>query len=360
MLRIIILLIIFFSSLIKIAIFLPLTNSNKVGSIQMNRINYKRCGEIIIGNQKYNLAFNLDSTDFWVVSNELSTFKLLNKTENIKETGINGSLVKDTLMIGDVKIKNIPFIVVQSIPNTYSNNYKTDGVLGLSSISDETNNNNNNPLQYLTKYIQNSIFTIFTKSNGELALPSQNEENVGKITFGSEDKDNCKKYNYVKLVEKSKLIVNILCGKINNTPLNSIISNNNNTKMNILEEELLMLAPQTFLEEIAKIMKLTSQGDDTGFYLFKEGSCNKDNINKLPTITLTVGDCEKQAEISIYPKQYLQYTALGDCRLLIADSVMMGYENGWYMGAQFFEDRCIAMNWNEGTIGFADAENNKN
>uniref|UniRef100_A0A915LSQ4 Uncharacterized protein n=1 Tax=Meloidogyne javanica TaxID=6303 RepID=A0A915LSQ4_MELJA len=49
-------------------------------------------------------------------------------------------------------------------------------------------------------------------------------------------------------------------------------------------------------------------------------------------------------------------TALGDCRLLIGNSVAMGYEDGWLMGAQLFADRCISINWKEGTLGFADAK----
>jgi len=86
--------------------------------------------------------------------------------------------------------------------------------------------------------------------------------------------------------------------------------------MTILDDELLMLAPQQVVEEIAKIMKLKPFGgdeDNSGMYIFPQGSCEAKNIAKLPTIAITVGDpddCEKQATISITPKQYLQYVGL--------------------------------------------------
>uniref|UniRef100_A0A1I8BET8 Peptidase A1 domain-containing protein n=1 Tax=Meloidogyne hapla TaxID=6305 RepID=A0A1I8BET8_MELHA len=310
---------------------IPKSSSNNVVSIQMNRNNYKRCGEINIGGQNVNLAFSLYGTDFWIAINKNklnSSFKPLNIIGEIKDAGIKGPLMKSTLTIGGIKIKNMPLVVVNSIPAAYSNSLvNTNGMLGLSKSG------NNNPLEYLSKNLQNPILTFYTKSNGQLSLPSQNEKSVGLITFGGEDNENCVEYSYAPLAEKSKWSVDIQCIKVGEKELSSVGSKT----MQILEEELLMLAPQNVLEEIAKIMNLTSFGDDTGMFVFKKEFCNEKNIDKLPKITLIVGDpndCDKQAIIEINPKQYLQFTSLGDCRLLIANSVAMGYDNNWLMGAK--------------------------
>jgi len=143
-----------------------------------------------------------------------------------------------------------------------------------------------------------------------LLSASQNEKDVGLITFGEEDNTNCKEFSYAPLAKTSDWSVDVQCVKVGDTECAGT-----KKTMTILDDELLMLAPQQVVEEIAKIMKLKPFGgdeDNSGMYVFPQGSCEAKNIAKLPTITITVGedDCEKQATISITPKQYLQYVGL--------------------------------------------------
>ncbi|CAK5112776.1 unnamed protein product [Meloidogyne enterolobii] len=336
---------------------IPQTSSNGVVSIPMDRNNYKKCGVLNVGGQNVTLTFATGLPDFWIVKEKQSEslLKPLNKLVEIKDAGVKGPLVNSQVSICGVKIPNVPLVVFDSLPATYSSSLANiGGLLGLSSSSD--NANTKSPLQYLTQNFPKPILTFYTKSNGKLEIPSQNEKNVGLITFGGEDNKNCGDYSYAPLAGKSDWSVNVQCVKVGDTEC----AGAKNKTMTILDDELFMLAPQQVVQEIAKIMKLKPfGGEDNGIYVFSKGSCDAKNIAKLPTITITVGDpddCEKQATINITPKQYLQYTALGDCRLLIANSVAMGYEDGYLMGAKFFDDRCICTNWKEGTLGFADAK----
>uniref|UniRef100_A0A915NL62 Peptidase A1 domain-containing protein n=1 Tax=Meloidogyne floridensis TaxID=298350 RepID=A0A915NL62_9BILA len=310
------------------------------------------------------LTFATGLSDFWIVKEKQSEslLKPLNKLVEIKDAGIKGPLVNSQVKISNVKVQNVPLVVFNSKPAAYSSSLANiGGLLGLSSDP-----NTKSPLQYLTQNLKNPILTFYTKSNGKLQIASQNEKNVGQITFGGEDNTNCGEFSYAPLAKTTDWSVNVQCVKVGDTECAAT----KNKTMTILDDELFMLAPQQVVEGIAKIMKLKPfGGEDNGIYVFPEGSCDAKNIAKLPTITITVGDpddCEKQATISITPKQYLQYvvyevmtyieTALGDCRLLIANSVAMGYEDGYLMGAQLFADRCISINWKEGTLGFADAK----
>uniref|UniRef100_A0A915N3E8 Peptidase A1 domain-containing protein n=1 Tax=Meloidogyne javanica TaxID=6303 RepID=A0A915N3E8_MELJA len=320
----------------------------------MDRINYKKCGVLNVGGQNVTLTLATGLADFWIVKEKQSEslLKPLNKLVEIKDAGIKGPLVNSQVKISNVKVQNVPLVVFTSKPAAYSSSLANiGGLLGLSSDP-----NTKSPLQYLTQNLKNPILTFYTKSNGKLEIASQNEKDVGLITFGEEDNTNCKEFSYAPLAKTSDWSVNVQCVKVEDTEC----AGTKNKTMTILDDELLMLAPQQVVEEIAKIMKLKPFGgdeDNSGMYIFPQGSCEAKNIAKLPTIAITVGDpddCEKQATISITPKQYLQY--VGDCRLLIANSVAMGYEDAWLMGAQLFADRCISINWKEGTLGFADAK----
>uniref|UniRef100_A0A915MKJ9 Peptidase A1 domain-containing protein n=1 Tax=Meloidogyne javanica TaxID=6303 RepID=A0A915MKJ9_MELJA len=289
---------------------IPQTSSNNVVSIQMDRINYKKCGVINVGGQNVTLTFATGLSDFWIVKEKQSEslLKPLNKLVEIKDAGIKGPLVNSQVSISNVKITNVPLVVFTSKPAAYSSSLANiGGLLGLSSDP-----NTKSPLQYLTQNLPKPILTFYTKSNGKLQIASQNEQDVGFITFGGEDNTNCGEYSYAPLIKTSDWSVNVQCVKVGDTEC----AGTKNKTMTILDDELLMLAPQQVVEQIAKIMKLKPFGgdeDNSGMYVFPQGSCEAKNIAKLPTITITVGDpddCEKQAIINITPRQYLQYVGL--------------------------------------------------
>jgi len=85
---------------------IPQTSSNNVVSIQMDRINYKKCGMLNIGGQNVTLTFATGLSDFWIVKEKQSEslLKPLNKLVEIKDAGIKGPLVNSQVSVSFLKI----------------------------------------------------------------------------------------------------------------------------------------------------------------------------------------------------------------------------------------------------------------
>uniref|UniRef100_A0A914L1I3 Peptidase A1 domain-containing protein n=1 Tax=Meloidogyne incognita TaxID=6306 RepID=A0A914L1I3_MELIC len=352
-----------FSSLLLITS--TLIVSQKIGTIQMNLHQFARWGSIKMGDQTFQVAFNIASTNSWLIAKNASfnwneqglqrkkvryngnskTSKSLGKKFDFG--GPVGNLYTDTLTIDSVQIPQFTFGVVTSgIPSQYQDpsGYDAlcpiDGEFGLSPATGTST------LNSLTKYLDKPIVSIFTTKVGT------GDDNAGSITFGSENVKNCKpKYSYVPLAERSNWVIGIQSININGQPS---INPLGPTKLKITNSGLYMYGPKKQLDILAKQLGFNVPKDSGTFYT--KGSCKE--MEKMPNIIINVGDNKKQAQIVLKPKQYMEVSPIGECRFLFMASetyASPGDNNYWSMGAQFLLGRCVAVNWVEGTMGFSDA-----
>uniref|UniRef100_A0A1I8BUE9 Peptidase A1 domain-containing protein n=1 Tax=Meloidogyne hapla TaxID=6305 RepID=A0A1I8BUE9_MELHA len=357
----------FSSPLFQLILLLSLISiivSQKSGTIQINYHIFVRWGIIKIGNQNFQVAFNINSPNTWLVDKNASfnwneqglqrkkvryngnspTSKSLGKKFNFD--GPTGNLYTDTLTISSVKIPQFPFgSATSGIPNQYQDpsGYDAlcpiDGEFGLSLATGTST------LNSLTKSLDKPILTLYTTKVGS------GDDDAGSITFGSENNQNCQPiYNYVQLAERSNWVIGVKSININGkSPLNPL----GPTKLKILNDGLYMYGPKKSLDVLAKQLGFNVPKDFGSFYTADDEKCA--GMDKMPNIIFNVGDNKRNAKIVLTPKQYMEISPIGECRLLLMTET--SYDNNyWNMGAQFLLGRCVAVNWVDGTMGFSDAK----
>uniref|UniRef100_A0A915MX97 Peptidase A1 domain-containing protein n=2 Tax=Meloidogyne TaxID=189290 RepID=A0A915MX97_MELJA len=198
---------------------------------------------------------------------------------------------------------------------------------------------------------------------------------IGSVTLGSENEKDCAagSYKHAKL-SGNEWATDLNLIKIGNDKINvgnemiKAKKTQNIPKLRIVDSALYMYAPKEQLDKIAiglGVLNISKNVSD--FYLLPLEKCQQEKT--MPNVVLNVGDLQnKKINVVLKPKQYMELyeEEHGDkaitetCRLLfLPNEGMKGFDNNdWNMGELFMLNRCVSLNFDEGTIGFADKINN--
>lgn len=344
------------------------------GSTQMNVHQFRRWGNLSVGTpaKSFQVAFNLQSTDFWLIdvnatidesdrqrkkirydSSQSTTASSLNRSFKFT-SGPVGQLYTDIVSIAGIQVPSVPFgsasggVPSQYLRDRYDALCPIDGQFGLSPSAGTTDQNISSPLNALTNALSKPVLTVYTTG---VTIGGQN---LGSITFGAENTVNCvPAYSYVPLAEPGQWVVGLQSVLVGGQKLAMQLS----PKLKVLEDGLYMNGPKAQMDKLARKLGANVPTEIGSFYTLPRSKC--DNMQSMPNVTIVVGQAAgggKMAQVVLAPKHYMEVSATGDCRLLFMDNESMSYDNQYFnMGQQFLFNRCVALNWVDGTMGFAAA-----
>ncbi|KAL7075626.1 hypothetical protein ACQ4LE_005417 [Meloidogyne hapla] len=332
------------------------------GTISFGIVQFIRFGIIPIGtpSKNFTVAFNLQSSAFWVIDkdasftwtktsydNDTSKFSIPTGKEVVYNDGKSGQMYIDNITIGEMRLPVMKLVSLTDYPRMPTTFQLTplEGVFGLAPPKKMIDPCSGSPLVSIMSVVDHPIVTI-TQSGVSVGGPD-----LGKLTFGAENYDDCEgKYDYVPLAEEGQWSVKILSVAVNKTKLKAKLS----PMLKIMDQALYMYGPKAQLDELAEMLGAVVPEDVGDFYLLNQTAC--DNMDKMPTITIRFGEEGKDTSKAVLkPNQYMEVSPIGECRLLFMTNEVMQYDNDyWIMGQQFLLNRCVSVHFRKHTMGFAE------